>query len=146
MPPYGSVSFVTRSAANRIAFDYYNSFAASPSDLVTGELVQWLKTTNTFTVVTDGSGGMTHQWALEGRLQDLAVDATNPAAPEAVLTLELIVLDDSGAVPRRLLEKTYTEHCPIPSTAPRAAAEGWSKACHNAFEKFSADLSHVGTP
>ena len=138
--PYGGTGMVTRTAAHSLAVDYYNCYAAPPSDLLTSELIQWMRSTNTFAAVTDGSGGLPHQWALEGRLQQLLIDNSTPAAPEAVLTLELVLLDDTGAVSRCVMEKTYAERLRIPTADPASGIEGLSKACRALFVKAATDM------
>jgi len=140
VPPYGGTDLVTRTAAHRLAVDYYSAYAAAPSDLLTTELIQWLRSTNTFSAVTDAAGGLPHQWSLEGRLQELAIDNSNPAAPEAVLALELVLIDDTGSASRCLMAKTYTERLRIPGPDPASGIEGLSKACRALFIRATADM------
>jgi hypothetical protein len=139
--PYGGMAFVYQVGPHRVETDYYNAFAAPPADLLTGELVQWLRTTGICADVTDGSGTMASQWALEGRLQELAVDTSDASKPAAVMKLQLVLLDETGVVPVVILDKVYSESVSISATDAKSAADGWSAACRAAFTQFSVDLA-----
>jgi len=143
VPPFGGTAFVYRPGKNRLETDYYDAFAAAPGDLVTAQLVEWLRGTNMFAQVLDNNSGMSHQWALEGRLQELAVDTSDAKSPRAVMTLQFVLLDERDPAPRPLLERVYTEAVPLTGSDAAAAAEGWSAACRKIFERLSADLAGV---
>jgi ABC-type uncharacterized transport system auxiliary subunit len=140
VPPFGGTAFVYRTGPNKLQTDYYDAFAAAPADLISAQLVQWLRNSHQFASVMDSNAGMPHQWALEGRLQELVVDTSDGKQARAVITLEFVLLDDRDPAPRVLLERTYTEAVAIPSTDAKAAAEGWSAACRKIFGRLSADL------
>jgi len=144
--PFNGQAFVYRMSANSIRTDYYNTFAAPPADLVTSELVQWLRASKLFTAVVDSGATLHHQWVLEGRIQDLSIDMSNPAKAQAVVTMQMLLLDDSSAVPRVLFDKSYTERAPITSADPVSASAGWSITCGRVFNRIADDLSGVSLP
>ncbi|HUO09952.1 MAG TPA: ABC-type transport auxiliary lipoprotein family protein [Phycisphaerae bacterium] len=146
VPPFGGTAFVYRTTPNRLETDYYNAFAASPGDLITARLVEYLRDTHLFAAVADSNAGISQQWSLEGRLQDLAVDATDPADPKAVITLQFVLLDERDPAPRSLLERTYTERVALRTNDAAGAAEGWSIACRRIFDRLAQDLSEVNSP
>jgi len=141
--PYDGTAFVYETGPHRVETDYYDAFAAPPADLLTEELVQWLRATGICAGVTDGRGSVASQWALEGRLQELAVDTSDASKPAAVMKLQLVLLDETGVVPVVILDKVYAERSSLSATDAKSAAEGWSAACRAAFREFSADLAAV---
>jgi hypothetical protein len=143
VPPFGGTAFVYRTGPNKLQTDYYDAFAAAPADLISAQLVVWLRGTHAFEAVVDSNAGMPHQWALEGRLQDLSIDTSDGKGPRAAVTLEFVLLDDRDPAPRPLLERVYTEAVPLKGSDATAAAEGWSAACRNIFARLSADLAGV---
>ncbi|MGN6367844.1 MAG: ABC-type transport auxiliary lipoprotein family protein [Phycisphaerae bacterium] len=140
VPPFGGTAFVYRRGKNQLQTDYYNGFAAAPADLITAQLVEWLRAEHLFSAVADNNSGVGHQWALEGRLQELVIDTTG-GTPRAVVTMEFVVLDDRDPAPRPLMERTYTEGVSIKGEEGAAAA--WSAACRRIFERLSGDLAGV---
>jgi ABC-type uncharacterized transport system auxiliary subunit len=145
--PFNGLNFIYRTAPTSITADYYNAFAAPPADLLTVQLVQYLRATHTFATVTDASGSATHQWVLEGRLQDLSIDVATPSKPEAILTLQIVILDESGPITRVLFDHTYTERTPLPAAAPPPAnaAAAWSTCAHSLFQHLATDLTTLPT-
>src|SRR6185369_1752286 len=98
------------------------TFAAPPADMITSQLVQWLRASQTFSAVTESGSELTHQWALERRVQDLSIDLSDSKKPQAVLSMQIVMLDETDAVTRMLFEKSYTKRIPIAATDPAAAA------------------------
>lgn len=143
VPPFGGTAFVYRTGPNKLQTDYYDAFAAAPADLITAQLVEWLRGTNQFAAVVDSNAGMPHQWVLEGRLQEMSIDTSDGKQARAALTMEFVLMDDRDPAPRPLLERTYTEAVPMSGSDAKAAAEGWSAGCRKIFSRLSADMAGV---
>jgi ABC-type uncharacterized transport system auxiliary subunit len=141
VPPFGGTAFVYRTGPNKLQTDYYDAFAAAPADLISAQLVMWLRGTQQFAAVMDSNAGAVHQWALEGRLQELAIDTSDGKQARAVITLQFVLLDDRDPAPRPLLQRVYTEIVPLKGNDAAAAAEGWSAGCRSIFARLSADLA-----
>ena len=139
--PFNTQSFIYRTGANSITSDYYNTFAAPPVNLLTSELVLYLRAAHTFETVADSNATLAHQWLLDGRLQDLSIDVTDPKSPQAVLTLQVVVMDESGPNTRVLMDKPYTQRVPISSSAAPDAAAAWSTCAQKIFQQLTTDLT-----
>ncbi len=146
LPPFNDEAFVSRLGPNSLRRDYYNVFAAPPADIITSDLIQWLRAAQSFNAVIDASSATPHQWVLEGRIQDLSIDMSDPPHPQAVIALQILLLDDSGAAGHILLDKSYTERVPVASADPSAAAAGWATACSKVFSRITDDLNTVILP
>jgi ABC-type uncharacterized transport system auxiliary subunit len=141
--PFDSQTFVYRVAPNSISTDYYNTFAAPPADLITSQFIEWLRASHAFASITDGNGSAPHQWVMEGRLQDLSIDLSDSKQAVAVMSVQVVVMDESGAVTRVLADKTYSERVPIVARDAASAAAGWSSACGKIFGRIAGDLSSI---
>jgi ABC-type uncharacterized transport system auxiliary subunit len=141
LEPFNTENFIYRTGANSVTSDYYNTFAAPPAELLTSALVQYLRAAHTFETVADSNATLPHQWVLEGRLQDLSVDVTDAKNPQAVLTLQVVVMDESGPNTRVLMDNPYTQRVPISSSSAPNAAAGWSTCAQKIFQQLTTDLA-----
>jgi ABC-type uncharacterized transport system auxiliary subunit len=141
LAPFNTENFIYRAGANSITSDYYNTFAAPPAELLTAQLVQYLRAAHTFATVADSNATLAHQWLLEGRLQDLSIDTTDPKNPQAVLTVQVVVMDESGPNTRVLMDHAYTQRVPIASSAAPNAAAAWSTCAQKIFQQLTTDLT-----
>jgi ABC-type uncharacterized transport system auxiliary subunit len=140
LPPFNTTSFLYRTGPDTIAADYYNTFAAPPADLLTVDVVEWLRQTGLFAAVTDANSSGSHQWALEGRVVTLAIDGSNAAKPEALLTLHIMIWDESGPTARIALDQTYTARAPVSPNDAAHAAAAWGADCRTVFSALLHDL------
>ena len=134
--PFNATSFDYRDSATSIRTDYYNTFAATPADLLTAQLTRWLSASHIFAAVVDSGVNLPNQWALEGRIQELSVDVSHPQKPQAVITMQLLLLDESGVVTRVLSDKTYTERTDLPPPTRPARRRGGRRRAANYLAKL----------
>ena len=95
--PYDGRAFVYKVGPSKYKTDYYNSFIASPDQLLTSELTRWLSETKPFAAVVDSAGEAAHRYVLDGIVSELYGDYTDPQKPKAAIQAKSFLLDDSRA-------------------------------------------------
>lgn len=120
--------------------DFYNEFFASPDDLITDEVRRWLAQSAAFGHVVDSSHAVEARYALEGSVVALYGDYRKKDSPEAVLDMQLLLLNDAPALPRIVFEKAYGARAALEGTSPEALAKAWGRALAKILTDFEADL------
>jgi uncharacterized lipoprotein YmbA len=141
-PLFERTGFVYRTGERAFETDFYARFAAPPGVLVRDALAEWLAGARLFADVQRGGDRSRARWWLEGRVEALYADLRDPAAPTAVVELELALVDArSPALATRLRERYRAE---VPTSAdPAALAEAWSQGLAQAFAELEDDLRGV---
>jgi cholesterol transport system auxiliary component len=138
--PYDGQEFVYRIKGDEFRSDYYNGFIAAPDQLLTGSLVAWVLRAGIFESVVDMSSGIPARYVLEGDVTALYGDYTDKAAPKAVMTVRVFLLDDADAGLRIIFQKEYNAAVPIDPGSAESLTKGLSHAFRQILEQMTADL------
>ena len=87
--------------------DYYVNFVASPSDLLTGGLTDWLERAGPVPVVSTGAT-VRADLVLDGSVTKLVIDRTDRMRPQAVITARFFVTRDTGGGSPIVSDTAYT--------------------------------------
>ncbi len=139
-PPYGGTPFVYRTGELRYEADPYNSFFASPGDLLGHQIARWLSRSALFTAVREPASTLTGDYVLEGLVTELYGDAQTPQQPAAVLSLQLNIRRAS-AERGVVFEHDYSQRVPIDDTSPEALARGYGAALSRILGALERDLA-----
>ena len=141
--PYDGRTFVYKVGPSKYKTDYYNSFIASPDQLLTSELTRWLSETKPFAAVVDSAGEAAHRYVLDGIVSELYGDYTDPQKPKAAIQAKSFLLDDSRAETAVVMQKTYREEVPLAKPGPESLAVGLGQAWRGVLTDLDADLSQA---
>ena len=124
--------------------DPYNRFLSSPQEMMTGVVRTWLTDSRQFTgVLMPGEGG-TADLRIDVEVSELYIDFRNPAAPEAVISMEVALhrLANSG-VGSRLMKQTFSARVPVADRTPEAFVQAWEFALRKNLVSLSSSLGSV---
>jgi ABC-type uncharacterized transport system auxiliary subunit len=132
-------AFVYRTGERTFEADFYHHFSALPGVLVREALVDWLERSGLFAEVRRGGPPERARWALEARVVALHADVRDPAAPRAVVEMEVLVLERGAPAGEELLRNRYRAEVPS-SAEPAALAEAWTRALTQILSELEDDL------
>ena len=139
-PQYEGRGLIYRKKDLNYEIDFYNEFLIPPAALVTEQVSVWLKSAGIFEYVTDTSSRLMATHSLEGLVVALYGDYSKVQSAEAVLQLQLILLDETAARPRPVFERTYRKTAPIPRGSAEELVQGWNNALRQILEDFEKDV------
>jgi cholesterol transport system auxiliary component len=138
--PFDTTTFVYKVGASRFTTDYYNGFIAEPDRLLTGQLLRWLTASGEFSAVVPESSTADYRMTLETQISALYGDYTIRASPQAVLELQMWVIEDAPSSSRVVFQKTYREAEPLSANTPEQLVGGWGTAYRRILTRFLTDL------
>ena len=96
--PYDALQFAVLRADGTVAFDDYNRFAAAPSQLLKGAVLDVLKGSGLFRSVVGSSSAATADLTVEVTVERLCLDCRAPDARRARAAVSLLLLDRSRTI------------------------------------------------
>ncbi len=141
-PRAGSEGFLYRRSEAEYLTDAYHRWVAPPAPTLTQNLREWLAASGLFAYVTPGVGYAQPGYVLEGSVLSLYGDYRDLQAPQAVLAVELALLQDQPAGMQLRLRRHYQETEPLPRADPEALAAGWRRAWMRVLQRLEQDLAH----
>ena len=138
--PYGGSSFIYRTGELRYEVDPYNSFVASPGDLLGHQIAQWLSQAGLFTAVRAPESPLTGDYVLEGLATALYGDVRDLHSPSAVVSLQLD-MRGAGAEGGVVFERSYSQRVAIENASPEALAHGYGLALGRILDMLERDLA-----
>jgi ABC-type uncharacterized transport system auxiliary subunit len=143
-PPFDGVAFVYKTAPSQFAFDYYNNFVASPSSLLTGDIVDWLQTNAA--ILTIGPGTSIHSdLSLEFVVTNLLIDFSDKANPKAEIAGRAFILKNRPGGTIVVSDATYDVAAPVANNDPAGYAAAWGKCLREILEKMDDQVRVAAT-
>lgn len=116
------------------------AFLAPPAALVGAQARQWLSDAGLFSAVVDADGAASNRYELDGLVIALGADLRDPAAPKAVLELQLTLVDDTTPGGAPVFQRTYRREAPLPDRTPAAILRGLDAALTQVLAAVEQDL------
>jgi ABC-type uncharacterized transport system auxiliary subunit len=138
-PGYDGRGIVTRTDALTQKSDFYNEFFVPPGNMMEEIVGSWLRDSGLFASVVPALSQLTPTHALEGTLVSLYGDF-GATPPQAVIELQLLVLDIQDTRNRVTAKGDYRQAVPIPARTPDALVRGWSDALAQIMAQFEGEL------
>lgn len=138
--PFEGKGFVYRTSDLGYKVDFYNEFLTAPRTLIAGQLQAWLGTAKVFRAVLPPGIASEATHTLDGNVSALYGDFRIPAAPKAVVEIEIFVTSDRGAADV-VFHRSYRQEISIAERLPEALAKGWSLALEKIFTTLEADMA-----
>ncbi len=138
--PFEDRRFLYRTGPSTYEPDYYIRFVASPAELLTNRLEEWIEEMGLFAAVVEPGSSAEYRYILEGQILQLYGDYTDPRQPKAVIKAEFVLVDDQDGAGKILFERQYQQAEPVISSAADGLATGWGQAVRSVFLALGSDL------
>ncbi|MCA1786418.1 MAG: ABC transporter [Desulfotignum sp.] len=134
-PEFETNFFMYQVSQDRFTGDYYNKFMVSPARMITDAVKEALYNSAFFRPVP-ASEPSDIFFRLSGKIIQLYGDHTNPAHPRAVMTLRLILEEqtDKGFIP--VINQVYAAFEPTSQNRPAALVQAWNRCLENILTDF----------
>ena len=139
--PFASAEFKYLVGPDKFERDYYVNFIASPGDLVTALVIEWMAETGSFEAVVGGASTLGSDLVLRCQVTRLYGDFSGASSPAAVVSMRAFLIDNSTVEGRVLLTKEYRQDISIGGSTPDALVGGWGEALREILARLSSDIS-----
>lgn len=141
--PFDARTFIVRRGNTEFTADYYHSWLRAPQDLIRAQTARYLQSANLFTAVHDTGSGTSAPLGIEGIVDELYLDYTDPQQPAAVVTMRLLVTDERSPTFTPLFSARQSIRAPLPPSAP---ADALTDALTRVLAALTLDLSNATLP
>jgi len=138
--PFEGTSFVYRTGGVSYESDFYNGFLSPPAAMITEEVRQWLGASGAFGTVVDAASRADAPWVLEGNIVALYGGYTDAGKPEAVMEIQIFLLDEAGPASPVAFSGNYRAVSALESNSPAALAAGLNDCLQNILKEIERDL------
>jgi cholesterol transport system auxiliary component len=138
---YGGSALVYRLDDVRYASDPYHAFVADPGAMLGGRMAEWLDRSGPFSTVALPGSAQPAPYVLEATVDELYGDFRAGRAPAAVLSVQFALIDQAGARPRVMYERTIASRVNLPKASPDALVRGYGTALAEILSQVALDLS-----
>jgi hypothetical protein len=126
----------------RFTSDPYSRFIADPGTMLGDQMAAWLGRTGRFAVAGPESTLPAH-YLLEATVTELYGDFRPERAAAAVLAVQFALVDQTGARPKAVLERSIARRVDLPRASPDALVRGYGDALAQILAELSTDLQVV---
>jgi cholesterol transport system auxiliary component len=139
---YAGSALVYRVDEVRFTSDPYSRFIADPGTMLGDQMAAWLGRTGRFAVAGPESTLPAH-YLLEATVTELYGDFRPERAAAAVLAVQFALVDQTGARPKSVLERSIARRVDLPRASPDALVRGYGDALTQILAELSTDLQVV---
>src|SRR5262245_27884932 len=145
----GSVRVAAAYAGNALVYrlddvqytsDPYHAFIAEPGAMLGNRMADWLNQAGPFKTVAQPGSGRPAPYVLEATVAELYGDFRDGRPPAAMLTVQFALIDQSGARPKLVRERTFSSRVDLPQASPDALVRGYGKALAEALSQLVPEL------
>jgi cholesterol transport system auxiliary component len=144
-PAYRGRGFVYRTGEQTWQSDYYRQFFTPPAAMITEQCRRWLQQTGIYSQINQG-GYPPADHLLQGRIVALHGDYRPDRTPEAVLELQLTLIDERSTPGRIVLDRLYRRSLPLADRQPATLVNAWNEALATILSEFEAQLRQAQNP
>jgi cholesterol transport system auxiliary component len=139
---YAGNALVYRMDDVRFTSDPYSRFIAEPGTMLGDQMAAWLARAGPFAVSGPESTLPAH-YVLEATVTELYGDFRPGGAPAAVLAVQFTLIDQTGARPQAVLERSIARRIDIPQVSADALVRGYGEALAEILTELSTELQAV---
>jgi len=138
-PPFDTKSLVYRTADQRYEKDFYNVYAAIPSEMIGNAERQWINKANIFSATVGQSNSFFPYYYLQASVEEFYGDYRGQ--PEAVVSIEFFLSATSAGKINPLIGKNrYTKRVALKDNSPQALVLGQQQALTEIFQEYEIQL------
>jgi cholesterol transport system auxiliary component len=138
---YAGSALVYRLDEVRYATDPYHGFVADPGAMFGSRIAEWLDRTGPFSTVAPPGSAQPAPYVLEATIEELYGDFRESRAPAAVLSVQFALINQAGARPQVIYQRTIAARIELPKAAPDALVRGYGAALTQILSQVAVDLS-----
>jgi uncharacterized lipoprotein YmbA len=138
---YAGYALVYRLDEVQYTSDPYHAFIAEPGAMLGNRMAVWLDRVGPFKTVTQPGSVTPAQYVLEATVTELYGDFREGRRPAAVMTVQFVLIDEAGASPKVVQERTIASRVELPHASPDALVRGYSKALAEILSQLVPEFS-----
>jgi cholesterol transport system auxiliary component len=138
---YAGSALVYRLDEVRYATDPYHAFVADPGAMFGSRIAEWLDRTGPFSAVAPPGSAQPAPFVLEATIEELYGDFQDGRPPAAVLRIQFALINQAGARPEVLYQRTIASRISLPKASPDALVNGYGTALSQILAQLAMDLS-----
>ncbi len=142
-PEFDTNSFVYRLSPTRFGTDYYNNFIVSPSRMITDVIQEDLWASPLFSPAPIHTMADVH-FQLNGKVIDFYGDIQDKKKLRAIVTIRLILEQNTGGNFTQVLNKTYGAKVQLNAPDPSLLADGLGRGIVRILDAFYEDIHKAG--
>jgi cholesterol transport system auxiliary component len=136
---YAGHALVYRMDDVRFISDPYSRFIAEPGTMLADQMAAWLARAGPF-AVSGPESTLPEHYLLEATVTELYGDFRPRRVPAAVMAMQLALIDQTGARPKAVLERSIARRVDLPQASPDSLVRGYGDALAPILSELSADL------
>jgi uncharacterized lipoprotein YmbA len=137
---YASNALVYRMDDVRFISDPYSQFIAEPGAMLGDQMAAWLGRAGQFGTVVEPESTRPADYLLEATVTELYGDFRPGRVPAAVLAIRFALIDQTGARPSAILDRTISRRVDLPRASPDALVRGYADALAAILGELCTDL------
>lgn len=130
---YAGAELVYRIDEVRFVTDFYHRLIAPPGPMLGNAMAEWLDTAGPLRLVSAPGSAVPTRYILDVTVNDLYGDFRPGRPPQAVLRLQVALLDSTGAGLPAVFERSVERRIDLPAASPEALVLGYSRALEAAL-------------
>jgi cholesterol transport system auxiliary component len=138
---YAGSGLVYRVDDVKYVSDPYNAFIAEPGAMLGNRMAAWLDRSGPFKTVAQPGSARPASFVLDATVEELYGDFREGRAPAAVLVVQFALIDQTGARPRVVRERTLGSRVDLPEASPDALVHGYGTALAEILSQLVPELS-----
>jgi cholesterol transport system auxiliary component len=138
---YAGSALVYRLDDVRYAADPYHAFVADPGAMLGSRMAEWLERTGLFSAIAPPGSAQPAPYLLEATVNELYGDFRAGGPPAAVLSVQFALIDQTGARPNVMYERTVARRVNLPKASPDELVRGYGTALAEILSQVAPDLS-----
>ena len=143
-PAFEGKCVVSRVDDNRYESDFYNEYFVSPAPMITEQTRRWLSESGLFAQVLLPVSSVEPAYVLEGHIQQMVLDISDPDAPRAELKITFFLLEQHKRDRTIRFQQTYSVSHAMESGSMQDYMAAQSRCLRDILAKLESDLaSHL---
>jgi cholesterol transport system auxiliary component len=139
--PFAGSGLVYRLDDVRYTSDPYHAFVADPGAMLGNQMAEWLEQAGPFSTVDQPGSTRPARYVLEATVAELYGDFRQDRPPAAVLAVQFALIDQVGARPKVVYERTIASRVKLPKASPDALVRGYGTALAEILSQVAPELS-----
>ena len=138
---YAGYALVYRLDEVQYTSDPYHAFISEPGAMLGNRMAAWLDREGPFKTVTQPGSITPAQYVLDATVTELYGDFRKGRRPAAVMTVQFVLIDEAGASPKVIQERTIASRVELPQASPDALVRGYGKTLAEILLQLVPELS-----
>ena len=138
--PYAGTALVYRLDDVQYTPDPYHAFLTDPGEMLASRIATWLDECGLFSSVAQPGSARSAPYVLEATVTELYGDFRENRPPAAVLAVQFTLLEQVGARPKVVYERTAARHIALARGTPEALVRAYGTALGQILEELAPEI------